>query len=187
MKFYISGKIGEEVLSERTRQKFADAEDFLRSRGHEVFNPTCSGLGHVAMRMNKCNGEGFYNNILRLDLAELFVCDAVLVLPDWRHSPGAKAEVTVARAIGLPIYEKAPNGRLFEIEVDTVMRKTFGNVESTMSAGALKEVLKNVPDEMPVVLSSELMLGAPYEQSFDRELHGPVYEAVTYTDIGRHI
>ena len=39
-KVYISGKIGEEVLSEATRQKFASAEKFLKAKGYKVFNPT---------------------------------------------------------------------------------------------------------------------------------------------------
>lgn len=34
MKFYISGKIGEE-----NRQKFARAEEMLKAKGYEVFNP----------------------------------------------------------------------------------------------------------------------------------------------------
>ena len=47
-KVYISGKIGEEVLSDATREKFARAEDMLRSKGYDVFNPTTSGLGKAA-------------------------------------------------------------------------------------------------------------------------------------------
>ena len=39
MKVYISGKIGEEVISEATRQKFAKAEEMLKAKGYEVFNP----------------------------------------------------------------------------------------------------------------------------------------------------
>ena len=48
MRVYISGKIGEEVLSEATRQKFARAEELLQARGFETFNPTTSGLGKGA-------------------------------------------------------------------------------------------------------------------------------------------
>ena len=37
MKIYISGKIGEAVISEATRQKFAKAEKMLEAKGYEVF------------------------------------------------------------------------------------------------------------------------------------------------------
>lgn len=39
MKVYISGKIGEVVISEATRKKFAKAEEMLKAKGYEVFNP----------------------------------------------------------------------------------------------------------------------------------------------------
>ena len=45
MKFYVCGKIGKNNPSPETLAKFKKAEDMLRSRGHEVFNPTTSGLG----------------------------------------------------------------------------------------------------------------------------------------------
>ena len=47
-KVYISGKIGEEVLSDATREKFAKAEALLKSKGYDVFNPTNSGFGKIA-------------------------------------------------------------------------------------------------------------------------------------------
>ena len=55
-KIYISGKIGEEVLSDETRKKFAKAEKMLRSKGYDVFNPTTSGFGATAEAFAKVNG-----------------------------------------------------------------------------------------------------------------------------------
>ena len=40
---------------------------------------------------------------LRGDLAILARCDAVLVLPDWESSEGARREVAEARRLGLPV------------------------------------------------------------------------------------
>ena len=40
MKVYISGKIGEAVISDETRQKFDAAEKMLQDKGYRVFNPT---------------------------------------------------------------------------------------------------------------------------------------------------
>lgn len=102
-KVYISGKIGEEVLSEATRQKFASAEKFLKAKGYKVFNPTTSGLGTAAEQAAKKYGTTFYKEILIYDLMALKQCDAIFVLPDAVDSPGAKVEITYAKAIGLEI------------------------------------------------------------------------------------
>ena len=45
MKFYVCGKIGKKNPSPEILAKFKKAEDMLKSKGHEVFNPTTSGLG----------------------------------------------------------------------------------------------------------------------------------------------
>ena len=104
MKVYISGKIGEEILSETTRQKFAKAESYLRDWGFEVFNPTTSGLGELAERRAKEKGTDFYTEIMNLDLAELAWCDAIYMLTDWTDSPGAKREYAEASKLGLAIW-----------------------------------------------------------------------------------
>lgn len=104
MKIYISGKIGEEVISEATRQKFARAELMLRQKGFEVFNPTRSGLGVQAVENAERNGTTFYKEILLLDLHQLAFCDAIYMLSDFLDSKGAKAEHAFAIAIGLQVY-----------------------------------------------------------------------------------
>ena len=58
-KVYISGKIGEEVLSKATREKFAKAEKWLKAQGYAVFNPTTSGLGTAAEQAAKKYGTTF--------------------------------------------------------------------------------------------------------------------------------
>ena len=104
-KVYISGKIGEEVLSEATRQKFASAEKFLKAKGYKVFNPTTSGYGAIAENTAKANGTTFYREILLLDIMALQQCDIICILPDWSDSPGAKAELFFAEAIGLKVRQ----------------------------------------------------------------------------------
>ena len=95
MRVYISGKIGEEHLSEATRQKFAKAEVMLRSKGFDVFNPTTSGFGAYAEEFvknyNKCIPENmceikWYDKILLLDLGALASCHAIYLLDDWQDS-----------------------------------------------------------------------------------------------------
>lgn len=106
MKVYISGKIGEEVLSDATREKFAKAEEYLRSWDFEVFNPTISGLGREAEIRAAANGTDFYTEIMKLDLVELEKCDAIYMLKDWCDSPGAKKELSRAKELGLAIWHE---------------------------------------------------------------------------------
>lgn len=103
MKAYISGKIGEEVLSDATIKKFASAEKFLKGKRYKVFNPTKSGYGKIAENTAKANGTTFYREILLLDIIALQQCDMICLLPDWSDSPGAKAELFFAEAIGLKV------------------------------------------------------------------------------------
>ena len=103
MKVYISGKIGEEVLSEVTRQKFANAESFLRERNFDVFTPTASGLGELAEKLAKEKGTDFYTEIMILDLEQLIHCDAIYMLRDWQSSPGAIREFMEAHRLRLDV------------------------------------------------------------------------------------
>ena len=104
MKVYISGKIGEEVLSEATREKFAKAEAYLRDWDFDVFNPTTSGLGALAEQRAKENGKDFYTEIMELDIAALKECDAIYMLKDWADSAGAKRELACAQEAGIQVF-----------------------------------------------------------------------------------
>ena len=104
MKFYVCGKIGKENPSPETLAKFKKAEDMLRSRGHDVFNPTTSGLGkkadELAKRLSEESGRKveWYDAIMLLDLEELAKCDAICLLDDWKDSDGASTEALYAYA-----------------------------------------------------------------------------------------
>lgn len=104
MKVYISGKIGEEVLSEATRQKFAKAEELLKARGFETFNPTTSGFGRHAESIAKIEGTTFNEEIMVLNIIELKACNAIYMLPNWLDSPDAKAEHALAIAFKKHVY-----------------------------------------------------------------------------------
>ena len=115
MKVYISGKIGEEVLSEDTRKKFAKAEEMLKAKGFETFNPTTSGLGAHAESLAKAADykTSFYQEILLCDLTQLAQCDAIYMLADWSKSPGANVELDFAVATG--------KQRFWELEEDAMV------------------------------------------------------------------
>lgn len=113
---YISGKIGEEKLSEATRQKFTKAEEMLKARGFEVFNPTSEEWqAHLRIRYEEdskayqpyIDGGGmpdFYTYTLLRDLMALSVKDAIYMLADFLDSKGAKTEYAFAIATGKQVY-----------------------------------------------------------------------------------
>ena len=115
MKVYISGKIGEEVISEATRQKFAKAEKILKAKGFEVFNPCDEQWQEVlrdsylysyfdkARAIPACS-VSFYTYALLRDLMVLSTKDAVLMLEDWKDSEGAQAEYKFAKAAKKKIF-----------------------------------------------------------------------------------
>ena len=115
MKIYISGKIGEEVISDATRRKFAKAEETLRAKGYDVFNPTDKKWEEHLKKQYKTdhmkdgpwlNGTfpDFYGYALLRDLMILSTLDAVLMLDDWKKSPGAQLEQKFAKAVGKRIF-----------------------------------------------------------------------------------
>lgn len=108
MKVYISGKIGEEVISDETREKFDAAEKMLQDKGYRVFNPTDKvwvyGLQENHRNAVRTIGKDivmpFYDYCLLKDLQKLAQCDAIYMLADWRRSPGARTEHAFASAVG---------------------------------------------------------------------------------------
>lgn len=123
MRVYISGKIGEEVVSEATRQKFARAEAMLRAKGYEVFNP-CNenyqrhlafNIGHIEKECLSLNIPfNRYAEILMQDLYWMKQCDAIYMLADWGQSNGANVELDFATATGKQrFWQQEEDAKLF--------------------------------------------------------------------------
>lgn len=111
MRVYISGKIGEEIISEATRQKFARAEEMLKAKGYEVFNPCDERWQRLLRREYERDSyvkgpwltgtfPSFYAYCLLRDQMVLSTKDAVYFLDDWDKSGGVNAEMSFAIAIG---------------------------------------------------------------------------------------
>lgn len=111
MRVYISGKIGEAVISEATRQKFAKAEEMLKAKGYEVFNPVderwqrvlkgeYEGDSYVRSPWLAGTFPDFYTYCLLRDQMVLSTKDAVYFLDDFRSSPEANSEYYFAKAAG---------------------------------------------------------------------------------------
>lgn len=116
-RIYISGKIGEEIVSEATRRKFAEAQALLEAKGYEVFNPVSEewqkhilyGYGaEIQQAIAPPGGPiGKYSYFLLRDLMALATKDVIYMLKDWTESHGARTEHEFAKAIGLEIlYEE---------------------------------------------------------------------------------
>jgi hypothetical protein len=89
---------------------FNEATERLRKLGHEVYNPA-EGASEPA-------SDQSFNSAMRNHLGQLLNCEAVMVLPAWGRSEGAKIEVAVARSIGLPIHayhHHRPEAQVIEI------------------------------------------------------------------------
>ena len=129
MRVYISGKIGEEVISDETRQKFAEAQKMLEDRLSDmstVINPASEEFQETMEQAFKWREIPMnYQDILLYDLQWLRTCSAIYMQEDWGRSPGAATEFDFAEATGKKIffqdysqaqtyihrcYEKCPEG-----------------------------------------------------------------------------
>lgn len=112
---------------------FFEAERQLRQLGFVVENPARVDA-EAGMQWQGQDGsfrslaqQGFnIAETMAMDLAIIARrCDGVCVLPGWELSTGARAEVALAQAIGLPVVALGRDGdgapRVYEIEVVTRM------------------------------------------------------------------
>lgn len=110
-KIYISGKMGEDVLSKETKDKFMLAHiDLMAKYKNALIIDPASDLLQKAVRDfcekdNTINED--YRKALLYDMTAICRCDAIYMLRDWKDSPGATAEYYFAKAVGLEIiFEK---------------------------------------------------------------------------------
>lgn len=92
MKFYIAGKI---TGDENYRAKFGKAELALIRKGHKVFNPATIPE----------NPSWEWEDYMKASGEMQKLCDAVLFLPDWEESKGAKRERIHACLLGQKIFD----------------------------------------------------------------------------------
>lgn len=87
---YISGPMS--GLEDMGRAAFAAAHQRLEELGFAVLDPAMFPLGMT------------YAAYMRMSLALLSEADAIVMLPGWECSKGARAERAYARAVQMPVY-----------------------------------------------------------------------------------
>lgn len=113
MKLYVSGPM--RGIPAFNFPAFFDTADRLRAMGHE---PLCPAERDLENGFDPTDLSGFENlSSIGLDLREAMLEDCrmicedaegVCVLENWRVSKGARAEVGLAHALGLPIVQLKP-------------------------------------------------------------------------------
>jgi len=91
MKIYIAGKI---TGDNDYKKKFSDAERLLSAMGHSVMNPA----------RQEAYPEFSWEDYMAVSGAMQERCTAVLFLPDWKDSRGARIEFKRALARGQDIF-----------------------------------------------------------------------------------
>jgi len=101
---YLSGPMT--GLPNGNRPAFMEAAQALRARGFRVINPAEFG-----------SPEDDWYAAMRRDIRMLMDADAVVTLPGWERSRGARLEVYVACQLKMPVYTLAACLRAAEEEL----------------------------------------------------------------------
>lgn len=105
MKIYIAGPMT--GYKDWNFPAFFEVENRLIELGHDPVNPAHNDGATVQAALESAGKPEAPNNpwrwYMRRDLPHVLEVDALCVLPGWQKSKGASLEVTVAKAIGLPI------------------------------------------------------------------------------------
>lgn len=106
--FYLSGPMS--GLPEYNYPAFDRAAERLRAKGYTVVTPTEVGPNLEA----KYGAERFslsYQQYVSANIIALLDCNAIILLPGWRNSRGAKLERHIAMVLGFDeFYYSERNG-----------------------------------------------------------------------------
>lgn len=107
MKLYLAGPM--RGIPNSNYPAFIEAAAVLRSQGHEVFSPVDWDIDNHGPQ--GCDASSFdIRAALSADLQ--WICDyadAVVLLPGWENSRGARAEACTAEAIGVQVLKYSPS------------------------------------------------------------------------------
>jgi hypothetical protein len=98
-KIYIAGKVTG-LPKDEVVEKFAAMQKQIEEMGCEAVNPI-----EIVKDFNTP-----WNQAMRLCIAALTLCDAIVLLPDWFSSNGAKIEWDISKQLKIPDFRGTPFG-----------------------------------------------------------------------------
>lgn len=101
VKLYLSGPMSNQP--DNNVREFAVHARNLRLKKFEVWNPAETEI-NVGQPWAHC---------LKNDIQHLLQCDGIAVMDGWQMSKGAKLEVYVALAVGMPVYDAATGHKIY--------------------------------------------------------------------------
>lgn len=143
MKLYIAGPM--RGRREFNFPAFLRTDDRLQEFGHETFNPAANDLAKGFVPIGLTGNEDLSE--LGFDLRESLAedveyiareADGIVVLPEWYRSAGARAEVSLALALGLGVYYSDGDDNLSPEDGDGLVEIT--HLAAGLMANALAEV-----------------------------------------------
>jgi hypothetical protein len=106
MKYYLAGKMtGKPNFG---YEDFAEAADNLRKAGFDIASPHEIDYDEVEHPRGSLPYKVYIQNSLNL----LFTCNAIILLPDWINSRGARIERDVAIASHMSVFDYAKPNRI---------------------------------------------------------------------------
>lgn len=93
MIYYLCGPIDTAGQTEKNINEFKRAAIYLRTFGYEVISP----IESVPHANN-------YLDYIKKDIREMLECDAIILLPGWPQSKGAKGELAIAMHLDMKVY-----------------------------------------------------------------------------------
>lgn len=103
MKIYIAGPM--RGKPDWNAAEFDRAAAAWTAMGWQVMSPAATSRAMGYRFGEDVVSAEHLRHVMAVDIACIYACDAIAVLPDWKQSLGASAEVAVARFIRLPIYD----------------------------------------------------------------------------------
>lgn len=91
MKYYLAGPIDSAGKRDANLEAFEYAAEVLQHMHMHIVKPKI------------VEGED-YEWAIRKDIRDLLECDAIILLPGWPQSKGAKGELMIAMYLNMPVY-----------------------------------------------------------------------------------
>jgi hypothetical protein len=157
LRIYISGPITGYPLG--NKPAFSLAKESLTKKGHEVISPFDDESQEATDETLKDNYGDKYWKVLSDDVYKLSKVEALVFLPGWEQSKGARLEAYIGLLNGFPMFEYRENGWVLD-------ELTASFVAGVCAAQWMPEVVKKLAGVGPPLLShSEAPVASPKQSN----------------------